>query len=343
MPGAVVIVPYRGFGDAHRFTLTGRVLAYRRAPAIDKAVTLWHNLMATYRRFETDEAPNARVRATYGPIDIETVTDEEGYFHFDLQPDRLVVPEAAWQSIDLTHPTPPGAAYAPAHAVGQVLVPPPTARFGVISDIDDTILQSGAARPLTVLRNVLLRSAQQRLPFAGVAAFYQALQRGPSGHAGNPLFYVSSSPWNLYDFLEDFIELNDIPAGPLLLRDIGIDADKFIASSHQAHKAAQIARILETYPGLAFVLIGDSGQRDPEIYEQVAHDFPDRVLAIYIRQVASPARGAQVGALARRLQTEGVDLLLVNDSAEAARHAAHSGLIAQGALAIVEALCPPSG
>ncbi len=145
-PGAAVIVPYRGFGDARRQTLSGRVLTYRRTPVLSDArdeTTLWENLVAAYRRFETDELPGALVQATYGALVAETVTDEEGYFHFELQPEQLTDPGAIWQSVDLAHPPPHGAAYAPARAAGQVLIPPPSSGFGVISDIDDTILQSG--------------------------------------------------------------------------------------------------------------------------------------------------------------------------------------------------------
>jgi len=339
-PGAAVIVPYRGFGDARRLTLSGRVLTYRRAPVLSDArdeTTLWENLVAAYRRFETDELPGALVWATYGALVAETVTDEEGYFHFELQPEQLTDPGAIWQSVDLAHPPPHGAAYAPARAAGQVLIPPPSSGFGVISDIDDTILQSGAIRPVELLRNTLLRSARQRLPFAGVAEFYQALAAGQSGRAGNPIFYVSSSPWNLYDLLVDFMEINDIPAGPLLLRDIGIETDRFITSSHHDHKSAQIARILDAYPNLDFVLLGDSGQHDPEIYAQMVSAYPRRIRAVYIRHVASQARGAAIEDLARRVQAEGVDLLLADDSAAAAQHAAQIGLIAPSALPILEA------
>jgi len=339
-PGAAVIVPYRGFGDARRLTLSGRVLTYRRAPVLSDArdeTTLWENLVAAYRRFETDELPGALVWATYGALVAETVTDEEGYFHFELQPEQLTDPGAIWQSVDLAHPPPHGAAYAPARAAGQVLIPPPSSGFGVISDIDDTILQSGAIRPVELLRNTLLRSARQRLPFAGVAEFYQALHAGQSGSAGNPIFYVSSSPWNLYDLLVDFMEINDIPAGPLLLRDIGIETDRFITSSHHDHKSAQIARILDAYPNLDFVLLGDSGQHDPEIYAQMVSAYPRRIRAVYIRHVASQARGAAIEDLARRVQAEGVDLLLADDSAAAAQHAAQIGLIAPSALPILEA------
>jgi len=91
-------------------------------------------------------------------------------------------------------------------------------------------------------RLTFLRSPHTRLPFNGVAAFYQALRDGAA--QPRPIFYVSSSPWNLYDFLVDFMALNRIPAGPLLLRDLGLPAERAGGSSHQAHKLAQIERIM---------------------------------------------------------------------------------------------------
>lgn len=335
-PRVVVIVPYRGFGNRRSLTLIGRVLGYRRAPAPQRRISRWANIVAAYRRFETDEVPEALVLAAYGPRTAETLTDEEGYFRFDFEIDGLVEPDAGWQTIDLVHPAPPGVRYAAVTAAGQALIPPASARFGVISDIDDTILQSGATRPMTMLRNVVLRNAQQRLSFPGAAAFYHALQAGQSGHEGNPLFYVSSSPWNLYDMLVDFMAAQRFPAGPLLLRDIGIDANKLVASSHQKHKTEQIATVLGAYPQMPFVLIGDSGQHDPEIYAQIVQDYPGRVAAIYIRHVSSPARGAQIRELARRVQVLGVDMLLTDKTIEAARHAVRIGLIAPEAATGVE-------
>jgi phosphatidate phosphatase APP1 len=81
------------------------------------------------------------------------------------------------------------------------------------------VLQSSVTNFLKMARMVLLGNAHTRLPFEGVAAFYRALQRGASGGEFNPIFYVSNSPWNLYDLLEDFMDVHGVPAGPLFLRD----------------------------------------------------------------------------------------------------------------------------
>ena len=202
-------------------------------------------------------------------------------------------------------------------------------RVGIISDVDDTILQTFATNLLRVAQLTFLQNAKMRLAFPGVAAFYQALQVGADGQQDNPIFYVSSSPWNLYGLLTEFMALHDIPAGPLCLRDLGIDEDKLITTGHGSHKIEHIEQILTTYPTLPFVLIGDSGQKDPEVYAKIARRFPERILAIYIRDVTEDKRDAEVVGISAELNTP---MLLTPTSLAAASHAAQLGLISQSQL-----------
>jgi len=180
-------------------------------------------------------------------------------------------------------------------------------------------------------RTVFLGNARTRLPFPGVAAFYRALETGPAGSGdacGNPLFYVSSSPWNFYELLVEFFELQKIPLGPVLLRDWGITPDELVPTTHATHKLGAIRRIFATYPELPFILVGDSGQEDPEIYAQVIREFPNRVLAAYIRDVGGDeGRRAAVRKLGEELAAEGRTLLLTEDTLSAAKHAAANGWI----------------
>jgi phosphatidate phosphatase APP1 len=207
----------------------------------------------------------------------------------------------------------------------------------VISDIDDTVVQTGATHWLRAARGALLGNAYTRLPFPGVAAFYRALRAGADGRAANPFFYVSSSPWNLYDVLAQLIELHGIPAGPLLLRDWGLsrEARPF---GHRTHKLAAIRAVAETFPELPLMLIGDSGQEDPEIYHEVVGLFPGRVAAIYIRNVSPGAdRVEAIRALAEKVLAAGSALVLAEDTVAAARHAAAHGWIAAASLPAVVA------
>jgi phosphatidate phosphatase APP1 len=225
---------------------------------------------------------------------------------------------------------------------GQVQIPPRDAGFGIISDVDDTVLQTGATSLGSMLRVTLLQNAHTRLPFDGVSAFYQALHAGPDRTGANPIFYVSSSPWNLYDFLVDFFAIQSLPAGTLFLRDLGLEADRFLQSSHADHKLTQIERVLHAYPDLPFVLVGDSGQRDPEIYLDTVREFPGRVRAVYIRNVTAARRAAEVECIAGQVRALGADFLLVTHTAAAAEHAAANGLIHPAAVDEVRAGTTPA-
>ncbi|HEY0652761.1 MAG TPA: phosphatase domain-containing protein, partial [Chryseosolibacter sp.] len=212
-------------------------------------------------------------------------------------------------------------------ATAEVLVPPLDAEYGIISDIDDTIVKTTATSLLAMSRNTFLHNAHTRLPFAGVKEFYRSLQLGRNGKRNNPFFYVSSSPWNLYDLLVDFMDLNDIPEGPLLLRDFGLDNNKAGMSDHMGHKFHEIQNILTAYPQLNFILVGDSGQEDPKIYQEVVRKFPGRILAIYIRDVQLADREKLAVDISRQLLEDKVEMVIVDNTVEAANHAAKLKLI----------------
>ena len=333
------IEPYLGFGTRDRVWIHGRVVSHPPIGPSRETDTHWRNLLLMYRRLRSEEVPHARVAATYGGQVTELEADDEGYFRAWLTPRTPPSVQAIWQDLELTLTAPRRNGSASARAVGKVLVPPPTASFGVISDIDDTVLQTDATSVLRMARSVLFGSARTRLPFSGVSAFYRALRLGRHGATWNPLFYVSSSPWNLYDLLIEFFELERIPAGPLLLRDWGITRDELFPTRHAAHKREAIDRVLAAYPALPFILIGDSGQEDPEIYRDLVHEHGDRIQAVYIRNVSGLERAGQIHALSREIVTAGSSLILADDTVAAARHAAEHGWIDHSWLARIDEAC----
>ncbi len=333
---ALLIAPYLTYGAKDKLLIKGRVLEDERLTPAGEGDTAWDNLRNTWKRFESDEIRGARVRVTFGEAVTEAVTDEEGFFELWLP---VSLPEAhdylQEVALELLEPLRPS--QTEVHFQTEVVVPPPNARFGVISDVDDTVLQTGATDLLSAAKKTFLGNARTRLPFEGVAGFYKALHQGTDGNT-NPLFYVSSSPWNLYDVLVEFFELNDIPLGPLMLRDWGLTPDELLPTSHGAHKLGAIQKILSTYPQLPFILIGDSGQEDPEIYHEIVHTHPDRILGIYIRDVSEEAgRKEAVQALAEEVKRDNAELVLVPDTVSAARHAAARGWIAGDAVPQVQA------
>ena len=168
-----------------------------------------------------------------------------------------------------------------------------------------------------------------------MAAFYRALRDGLGGSEDNPLFYVSSSPWHLFGPLVDFLKLQDVPLGPLLLRELSVRQVLKI-NEHGNHKLAQIERILDFYPDMQFVLIGDSGEQDPEIYTEVVRRHPHAVRMIYIRNVnPDPSRIDALDRLIDEVSDTGIQLVLSPDSVFAASHAAAEGLIAVDRLPMV--------
>ena len=191
----------------------------------------------------------------------------------------------------------PGHEVEPLGATVPVRVPGPDARLGVISDIDDTIVYTGAFAFLKNWRTVVANSPEAREAFGGVADLYQALTDGER----NPLFYVSSSPWNLFDLFERYMALNGIPLGPMLLKDFGLDETKWLTGGHDGHKTQAIERVFDTYPHLPFVLVGDSGQRDPAIYAGIAEKHPRRVAAVLIHEVKPDEHGSAVSQMVERL------------------------------------------
>ena len=324
------ILPYRGYGTSRELFLKGRVLEERGITRSGQHHTLWDNLRNMARRFASDEVPLARVLACFEDLHVETTADEEGFFEvrFEL-PEPLTGP-TRWHPVELEllHPESPGGG--PVRSTGQVLVPT-GADFGVISDIDDTVVRSSATNVLKMAWIVLLNNAHTRLPFEGVSAFYGALRRGKEGREHNPIFYVSSSPWNIYDVLEDFLNVHGVPEGPLFLK----DWSPSVLGKHRTHKLGIIRSLLRTYPDLPFVLIGDSGEKDPEIYLQAAREHPGRIPAIYIRDVTSGERDAQVHAIVSEARSLGTEMVLASDTAAAAEHAASMGLISPDAVPVI--------
>ncbi len=332
-----VVVAYRGHATDRALFLKGRVLEDPGLSPADPDASLLSNARDMVRRFESDEIPGARVRATFGAASCEVVSDKEGYIRIRLDLDDPLPSDAHVHEVRLDLLGTPRQPDARATTTAEVLAVLPSATVGVISDVDDTVLQTGATRMLTMLRTTVFSNARTRLPFPGVAALYRALAYGTSSTMDNPVFYVSSSPWNLYDVIAEFLDHQGMPRGPLFLRDLGLTPDHFIKSGHGDHKLAMIADLLATHPRLPFVLIGDSGQHDPEIYAEAVRLHPGRIAAVYLRDVSDAARAADVTRLVATVEASGVPVLLVADSYAAARHAATIGLIAPSRLADIEA------
>ncbi|CAN5825148.1 App1 family protein [soil metagenome] len=331
--GPFGVLAYRGFGNATSAYVYGRAQENRGVGPSHPSHSALDNLLNTYRRVQSHPLAFADLAVTFGSSCTTLKADDEGFFSA-----RIDLP-APWDSgsewteyrVDLLAPARPGVDRA--HQTGEILIPSSSARVGIISDIDDTVIQSRVSNFLEAARAVMLGNAHTRLPFPGVAAFYEALRNGATRDERNPVFYVSSSPWNIYDVITEFMDLRKVPRGPVLLRDWDISLGALSARRHFDHKGTSIRTIMQLYPELPFILLGDTSQHDPEIYRQIVSEFPGRVRAIYIRDVTRNAdRSAAVQKLAEELRASNASLVLAEDTVGAAMHAVEQGWISPDAL-----------
>lgn len=325
------IITFQSYGTDTHFYTRGRALEDESIDLEEQHI--WHLIVNTWKRFETDEIkyvgldiklPNNKT--------IKVTTDNNGYFRVEEKLENLksltneegwLLFELSYYDIDIKRTIQNGNRFP-----GELLIPSSKAEFGVASDIDDTILHTGVVSMLKwkVIYNSIFKHANNRIPLEGSADFYHKLHRGVTGENANPIFYVSHSPWNLYRYLELFLRQNNFPKGPILLRSMSNFLKKK-PQDEKPQKQKEILNLLKTYPELPFILIGDIGEHDPDIYMEIAEEFPDRILAIYLRSVKHKKKMLRVKGLVDNYTTTKV--LMVESSAQAIEHAIKHGFIKQ--------------
>jgi len=325
------ILPYISFGNQTNLYVRGRIVEARELTISDKDQSIWNNIYAMLKRYISNEIPHVKLKAEFNGQIQYAESNEYGEFEFNFVLLKPLPQGQIWHMVPITLIDEAFCDTTCEMAVAEVMVSIPESQYGIISDIDDTILISHSTSLLKKLRLMLLKNATTRLPFEGVAAFYRALHSGgQDNHALNPLFFVSSSEWNLYDLLLDFCKHQNIPKGMFLLHDLKVGLLKLFRSGRgkHDHKILKIKHILAIFQKLDFILIGDSGQKDPEIYQSIIEQYPDRIKAVYIRDVGSKSRHREVKQISEKIfQNYNVDMLMVKDTEAAALHALDKGWI----------------
>ncbi|OMP31486.1 App1 family protein [Mangrovimonas sp. DI 80] len=316
------IVVFQSYGTNSHLYVRGRALE-------DESIDLdqhhiFHLLVNSWKRFESDEIKYANLKITLPDSRIiETQTDDHGYFLVDttLKDLHALTNEEGWVHFEVSYSDdhPKRKIQNNNRFQGELLVPSEKEDYGVVTDIDDTLLHTGVVSLLKwrVIYNTIFKNAKHRLPLEGAPGFYHLLHRGRSGENANPIFYVSHSPWNMYRYLELFLRQHQFPKGPILLRSFKNILQKKRGDKPQKQK--EILNILKTYPKMKFILIGDSGEFDADIYIEIAQMYPDRILAIYLRSVKHNKKMLRVRGLFENYKTTPV--LLVESSEEAIAHA----------------------
>lgn len=323
------IIGFQGYGTENKFHARGRALEDEQIDLDQKG--LFALLRNTWKRFETDEIKHTGLRIKIGQtLSLKVNTDKNGYYRVDEPLEHLsqYANDEGWLPFEVSFESEIAkrTILNNNRFPSEMLIPCKKAVYGVISDIDDTILHTGVVSSLKwkVLINTIFKTAVSRDALDGTANFYHKLHRGPFGDNANPIFYVSHSPWNLYRYLELFLKTNNFPKGPILLRSMS----SFRAKNRKSpapQKYHEITNILRTYPNLPFILIGDSGEKDGDIYISIAKEFPGQVKAIYLRSVADKKRISRIEQLFAEFKE--IPFLLVNKTEDAESHAKEHGFI----------------
>jgi len=261
------VIPYTGYGAKGWIRVLCRVVYAR--PETDASKQF--EGMRGWRSFFSVPAPEERVQVTAEGITAELPIDRGGVV--DARLDVELSP--GWHAVELR-------AGRSEPATAQVFVVDPAERFGVVSDVDDTIMVTALPRPLLAAWNTFVLDEHARRAVTGMPVLFDRIRRR---HTGSPVVYLSTGAWNVAPTLRRFLARNLYPGGPLLLTDWGPTHDRFFRSGRQ-HKRDQLRRLAEEFPGVRWLLVGDDGQHDEEIYGEFAREFPASVAAVAIRQLS---------------------------------------------------------
>ncbi|MFN2457874.1 MAG: App1 family protein [Chitinophagaceae bacterium] len=319
----ITIKVYHGYGHADQLAIYGHVFALSPLPRKRYRQSVITNTLALLRLFFVRPMPGAPLRTEWQGKKLTTQTDKDGFFKFEWKDEPPL--EQGWHelTVELVYD---GKAVA-AQGKGNIYIPYPT-QYGFISDIDDTFLISHSANLRKRLFVLFTQNARSRKPFDGSVKHYQLLAKGnTTDDAPNPFFYVSSSEWNLYDYILEFTRINELPRGVFLLSQLKRINQLLKTGQNNHHtKFARIVRIMEGYPKQRFVLLGDSSQQDPYIYEAIVKHFPKQIQAVYIRDVYEKNK-QKVSDVLHKIEGSGVPCCFFRHSSEAVLHSRKIGLI----------------
>lgn len=308
---------YRSYGGANHVRVRGRVLAGRSPGSAQEGERQIRAAGRMATRFLSTEVADVTVEVCYDGVTRRAESNDEGYFVADFTFERPPTSGVRWsmaQARVLDDESGAGQWW----PIEVMVVGQDVERI-IVSDVDDTILINGVGAAARTVLTTISGSELTREAVPGAAELYQELCRPTGAGADSPIFYVSSSPWNLYDFLVAFLEVNRFPPGPLLLRDIGLSRQSFSDDAHRDHKVETISDILARLPEPQVVLIGDSSLQDAHAFTAIIERHPGRVAAAFLRDVGDHERTDRAMAVLAEQSVEPA-VVLATDMADIARH-----------------------
>lgn len=306
---------YRSYANEQKIVVSGHLLK-KEAPQLYESGNRWRHALSVIQMFQVKTIPDATITFKFRDLNVTTKTMNDGRFritipyHFELT--------SGWHTFKI---------HAARHneeitGNGEFVKPYP-GEYGVISDIDDTFLVSHSGNILKKLYVMLTKNVNKRKVFKDAVAHYRLLNNlgRQDNDTNNAFFYVSSSEWNLYNFITRFTKIHEFPKAVLELKDIktGIADFLFSGGGNHHHKFYKVKDLVEFYPELRFVLLGDDSQKDAFIYQDICNVFPLNISTVYIRQTGSHKK-ATVQKVLDNLQSLGIKVCYFKNSHEAMQH-----------------------
>lgn len=314
---------YRGYVNEKQLIVFGHVF---ESWAPDKYRTDRRGIKHAFsiiHMFRIKPLNNIEVRLKFKNLDLTTKTQEDGYFRFDVPFHEEL--ESGWHTYCVT---------CKINDIGIIetaeLLKPYESKVGIISDIDDTFLISHSNSIFKKLYVMLLKNINKRKIFEDVVKHYQHLSIAgqDSDKASNSFFFVSSSEWNLYGFINDFAEMHELPKAVIKLKKIKTGIRDFFATGRGSHdhKFDKIKDIISFYPHLEYVLLGDDSQKDAFIYERICKTFPKNIKAVYLRQTGKK-QDIKVYEALKNIESLNVATCYFQGSDKALLHSKNIGVI----------------
>ena len=270
------VVPYTGYGSTSWVRVLARVLLAKPAERRSEVPTGARG----WRNFISVSVEDARVSVLIGEQSFEVQADRSGVIDVVVDVDL----EPGWHRIGLS-------SEGSAVATTLIFVVDPETTFGVVSDIDDTVMVTALPRPLLAAWHTFVVNEHARATTPGMPVLYERLT---TRYPGGPLIYLSTGAWNVAPTLTRFLSRNLYPAGALLLTDWGPTADRWFRSGRE-HKRSSLERLAREFPQIKWLLIGDDGQHDESIYGEFLKEHPGNVAAVCIRQL-TPSEAVLAGS-----------------------------------------------
>lgn len=314
---------YRGYANEQELIVMGHVFKPTTIQEYNFQKKNLKNASSVIKMFQIKTEANADVYLEHNNAKIHTKTLMDGYFKFCVPLDQNTLYGWIDYEVSIVYKNEP-------ITIRDSYIRPHKGNLGIISDIDDTFLVSHTLNPLKKLYVLLFKNVNKRKTYQDVVAHYQALSTAgrENKEEFNAFFYVSSSEWNLYRFIIKFTELHKLPKAVLLLKDIKTSLTDFFITGrgNHNHKFYKIKHILEFYPTLEYVLLGDDSQQDAFLYESICKIFPVTVKAVYIRQTGANKK-RKVITILKNLETLNVSVCYFKNSSEAIAHSKKIGII----------------